>query len=164
MLLKRSLKPSGKLYPRLYEGASGLAIVEFALVLPIIFAFMVGLFDFLTVYQQRIVLNDAVRTGTRVAATADRYFHPPGGIRCDDIPPIALEVTDKILSGRGGVIRNKSADNIQIGATGECVIEVEYEADPNCVICHYIPMLRVKHSSRYRVPPGICTPDCQNRP
>ena len=50
------------------QDEGGQALVEFALVLPVLLAVMIAIFELGTIYRNYLVLTDAVRAGARAAA------------------------------------------------------------------------------------------------
>ncbi len=62
---------------RLRQGEQGAAVVEFALVLPILMMFLFGIVEFGRGYNARIELTAAVREGARTAALFGPSCPPP---------------------------------------------------------------------------------------
>lgn len=59
---------NGSIHPHFYSREKGAAVVEFAVVLPILLAFLFGILEFGRVMMVNHTLNNAARAGARIAA------------------------------------------------------------------------------------------------
>lgn len=67
-----------RLIPRFLRQTRGAAVVEFALVVPILFLVVWGIISFSRAYQRLNALTSSLREGARVASTLDSIVSVPG--------------------------------------------------------------------------------------
>lgn len=77
------MQPGGTV--RLRRGEQGAAVVELALVLPILMMFIFGIVEFGRGYNARIELTAAVREGARIAALYSGACAPPATAPANDL-------------------------------------------------------------------------------
>ena len=70
---------------RLRQGEQGAAVVEFALVLPVLMMFIFGIVEFGRGYNARIELTSGVREGVRIAALWSGACAPPPTAPANDL-------------------------------------------------------------------------------
>lgn len=64
---------------------SGQALIEFALVLPLVLLLVVGMLEFARAWNLHQVMTDAVREGARRAVLADAAACPGGAVAMDSV-------------------------------------------------------------------------------
>ena len=81
------------------NGESGQALVEFALVAPLLFLILFGIVQFGTAFMNSVALTDAVRTGARKAAVS-RSAPNPVASTDQAIIDAATDLDQSTLAGR----------------------------------------------------------------
>jgi hypothetical protein len=121
---------------RLNNPQSGVSMIEFAIVLPIVFSFLIATFDFGWVLYQTHIISQSVREGARKAATIRN-------VSCDGIKNAAFDETKRYLSHYG--LNNElveispttkdstlSSRNLGYNVT---LLHVEASMPARCIIC-----------------------------
>ena len=93
----------------------GQALVEFALVLPILLVLLCGIVDFGWLYYNQITLNNAAREGARYAAV---HYDPA----CD----WQAETQSRMISGMAGV--NSAAASVSAASGEQITVSVTADA------------------------------------
>ena len=115
---------------RPHKIASGQALVEFALIFPLLFFLVSGLFDIGRAIFYYSILNTAVREGTRYAIVQPDYILYPDPFDCNEAPStadirICDEIKNKFFTGE------LTSSTITIlrgpGATGDPSIKINIE-------------------------------------
>jgi len=100
----------------LLRPADGSAILEFALTLPLLVVFVVGIFDFSGAFNQKQKIEQAAQEGAIVAGsqpTSDMYYPP--NPNPDSLQPVVAAVFNS-LAGSGVLPQAGSAGNCKLPA------------------------------------------------
>jgi Flp pilus assembly protein TadG len=81
------------------KGERGQALVEFALVAPLLFMILFGIIQFGTAFMHSVALTDAVRTGARKAAVSRNAADPVGATQ-SAVLGAATDLNSSTLTGR----------------------------------------------------------------
>ena len=81
------------------KGERGQALVEFALVAPLLFMILFGIIQFGTAFMHSVALTDAVRAGARQAAVSRSAADPVGATQ-SAVLGAATDLNSSTLSGR----------------------------------------------------------------
>jgi len=107
---------------RIHKSEKGQGLVEFALVLPILLLFLLGIVEFGWLFNARISLTSAAREGARVAAVSNINHQAK-----------ATEAVESALSGTSGVVIisvGYDSDIDTLNNIRNVIIEVNGEVNP----------------------------------
>ena len=121
---------------RLRQGEQGAAVVEFALVLPILMMFLFGIVEFGRGYSARIELTSGVREGVRIAALWTGVCAPPATAPVNDLQQCVLRT---VQDGAQGLSRS----DITVDTVARC--PTDSAVDSNVTV-------RATYPFRYEIP------------
>lgn len=125
---------------RLRQGEQGAAVVEFALVLPILMMFLFGIVEFGRGYNARIELTAAVREGVRTAALWSGTCAPPATLPVNDRQ---LCVERAVRDGAPGLVSAQIA--VVVGP--ECSAPANVKVDATYPFKYDIPFVGSRNAT-----------------
>jgi Flp pilus assembly protein TadG len=94
---------------KLVKSTEGSALLEFALVLPLLVVFIVGIYDFSGAYNQKQKIEHAAQAGAMVAAAQPRSDMYTGNVNPDSLQPAVAVVFNSLASGGVLPLANQGA-------------------------------------------------------
>jgi Flp pilus assembly protein TadG len=135
--VNRSHGPKGQLLRQRLRGDDGVALVEFALVSPVLFLLLFGIIDFGWVFGQHLDVRHGVREGARLVSV---NYDPNGYTGTTQTQAIALEICGRMdNSGATTVAISNKSSGSDAGKVGQyAIVTVRTEADP---LTGFLPMI-----------------------
>jgi hypothetical protein len=102
---------------KLTKGTQGSALLEFAVVLPLLVVFIVGIYDFSGAYNQKQKIGHAAQSGAIIAGgqpTSDMYIDPSPSLNPVSLQPVVGVIISSLAA----------AQVLPLGTQGTCAVPV----------------------------------------